>query len=64
MKITEETTLAEVLALSGEAMKVLARHGFHTLSCPSEIYEPLISIAQSRGIPIDHLIADLQAIDR
>ena len=60
MQITGETRLDTILENHPGAIPVLARHGLHTLSCPSEFYAPLSDIAESRGIPLNKLIAALR----
>ena len=60
MLIDENTTLEAILENVPGAITVLAKHGLHSLSCPSEIYMPIQMVAQSRGIPIEHLIDDLR----
>ncbi|MCK5832329.1 hypothetical protein KAH81_01530 [bacterium] len=62
MMIDENTTLEAILKTNSSAMKIVARHGLHALSCPSEIYCSLKSISETRGIPLEHLLIDLRQI--
>ena len=62
MKITSETSLEEVLESYPEAIPILAKHGFHGVACPAEMWVPLRIIAESRGILLDPLIEDLNKI--
>ncbi len=59
MKITPDTVLEEILANYPEAIPILARHGFHGVACPAEMWVPLRIIAESRGILLEPLLEDL-----
>jgi len=57
--INKSITLNELFERYPESYSVLARHGFHALSCPAELYISLESVAERRGISIKYLLADL-----
>jgi len=63
MKIDKNTLLETILNDYPEALPVLARHGFHGIACPAEIWVSLEVIAESRGILLQPLLEELnQAI--
>lgn len=59
MKIQDDITLDRLFESYPESMTILARHGLHTLSCPSELYLPIKKIAELRGMPIAQLLKEL-----
>lgn len=59
MKITEDTTLADILTNYPDAISILARHGFHGVACPAEMWATLKAIADGRGILLSPLLDDL-----
>jgi len=62
MRITSETVLEEILGNYPETIPVLARHGFHGIACPAEMWVTLKIIAESRGILLEPLIEDLNRV--
>lgn len=60
LEITENTPLEELLIKCPGAMKVLARHGMHSIACPAELIEPLYRVAEAREMPIEQLISELR----
>ncbi len=64
-KITEETTLAEILSYPG-AEKILLKYSVPCLHCPAAIYEISIlklgEVAETYGIDKDKLLTDLNKI--
>ncbi len=62
MSINENTTLESILESSYGTITVLARHGLHSISCPSELYLPIKVVAESREIPVERLLEDLQKV--
>ncbi len=62
MRITSDTIFEEILGNYPEAIPVLARHGFHGVACPAEMWVALKVIAESRGILLEPLIEDLNRV--
>lgn len=62
MKITKETTLAEVLAKNG-AEEILHKHGVPCVTCPYAKMEMdklrLADICQTYGLKLEDLLKDL-----
>ena len=67
MKITENTTLAEILKLP-EAEKILAKYNLPCLSCPFAKMEmenlKIGQICQMYDIDIGKLLKELNSVDR
>lgn len=62
MIITSDTILEEVLDKYPEAMPILARHGFHGIACPAEVWTSLKAISETRGILLKSLLEDLNRL--
>jgi len=62
MKITADTIFKEILSNNPESIHILARHGFHGIACSAEMWIPLRSITESRGILIEPLLQDLNRV--
>lgn len=60
MDISENTPLEDLLINYPTAVKVLARHGMHSIACPAELIEPLFKVCEARGMPIDKLLSELR----
>mgnify|MGYP005623208803 CR=1 FL=1 len=60
MEINENTPLDELLTNHPEVVKVLARHGMHSIACPAELIEPLHKVCEARDMPIDKLVKELR----
>ncbi len=62
MKITQDTILEEIFKNYPEAIPILARHGFHGVACPAEMWVSLRIISESRGILMEPLLEDLNRV--
>jgi hypothetical protein len=62
MKISKDTVFEEILSTYPEAIPVLAKHGFHGVACPAEMWASLRVISESRGIMLDPLLDDLNKV--
>ena len=62
MRVSPDTILEEVLSGYPEAIPILARHGFHGVACPAEMWVSLRVIAESRGILLAPLLDDLNKV--
>lgn len=66
MKITKDTTLAEILKLEG-AEKILAKYNLPCLSCPYAEFEieslTLDQVCRMYGIDIKNLLEELNKVE-
>ena len=62
MKINGDTILKEILEKYPEAMPILARHGFHGITCPAEVWISLKAVSETRGILLKPLLEDLNKL--
>ena len=60
MKITENTTIGELLQMSEGMDEVLKSIGMHCSSCPTAQRETLGQAAEVHGMDVDDLIEDLK----
>jgi len=60
LEINENTPLEELLINHPDVVKVLARHGMHSIACPAELIEPLYKVCEARDMPIDKLVKELR----
>lgn len=60
LEVNENTPLEELLSKCPGAMKILARHGMHSIACPAELIQPLYKVAEAREMPIERLISELK----
>lgn len=59
-RITEETTIGELLQKCPEMADVLTNIGMHCLGCPSSQRETLEQAAAVHGMDVDDLVEDLR----
>lgn len=60
MRITQDTTIGELLRAVPEARDILQSMGMHCSSCPSAQRETLGQAAAVHGMDADDLIEDLK----
>ena len=60
MKITEDTTIGEVLKMAEGMDEVLKAMGMHCSSCPTAQRETLGQAADVHGLDVDDLIEDIK----
>lgn len=59
-RITENTTIGELLRSNPEAKDILQSMGMHCSSCPSAQRETLGQAAMVHGMDVDDLLEDLK----
>jgi hybrid cluster-associated redox disulfide protein len=62
MVYTRETLIREVLTAHAEAASVFEKHGLACAACLGADMESLSSVASMHDIPLDDLLADLNAL--
>lgn len=60
-KITGKTVIADILKIKPEAGAILMTRGMHCLGCSIATGETLEQAADIHGIPLDELLAELNA---
>jgi len=60
MKITENTTIGEILGMAEGMDEVLRSMGMHCSSCPTAQRETLGQAADVHGLDVDDLIEDIK----
>ena len=60
MRITENTTIGELLDIFPGAAEILANMGMHCSSCPSARRETLAQAADVHGMDVDDIVEDLK----
>ena len=60
MRITEDTTIGEILKLRDDMTDVLVSMGMHCSSCPTAQRETLGQAADVHGLDVDDLIEDIK----
>ncbi|MBF0545892.1 MAG: DUF1858 domain-containing protein [Candidatus Riflebacteria bacterium] len=60
-KISPEMTIAEVIKIKPEAVKILKDHGMHCLGCSISTAESLRAAAEVHGIELEKLISVLNS---
>lgn len=60
MKITENTTIGEILKMADGMDEVLTSMGMHCSSCPTAQRETLGQAADVHGLDVDDLIEDIK----
>lgn len=63
MAYTRDTLIRDVLTSHAEAASVFERHGLACAVCMGADMESLSSVATMHDIPLDRLLADLNALD-
>ena len=61
MKVTKETTMGEMLELDGGIAVILMQAGMHCVGCPSSQGESLEEASMVHGLPVDLVVARLNA---
>jgi hybrid cluster-associated redox disulfide protein len=62
MAYTRDTLIRDVLTSHAEATAVFERHGLACAACMGADLESLASVATMHEIPLDRLLADLNAL--
>jgi hybrid cluster-associated redox disulfide protein len=62
MAYTRDTLIRDVLTSHAEAAAVFERHGLACAACMGADLESLASVATMHEIPLDRLLADLNAL--
>ena len=60
MRITEDTTIGELLKTAPEMQEILTSMGMHCSSCPSAQRETLGQAAMVHGMDVDDMIEDIR----
>ncbi len=60
MKITEKTTVPEVLKLSKNTLKVFKKYNLDCLECKGSLNETLDKVAVNNGLEINTFIEELK----
>ena len=60
--ITKDMTIGEILRKAPEVAPVLMEAGMHCLGCPSAQGETLEEAAMVHGIPVEDLMAKIDAV--
>ncbi|MBQ5934334.1 MAG: DUF1858 domain-containing protein [Lachnospiraceae bacterium] len=60
MRITEDTTIGDLIDEMPEAKGILAEMGLHCSSCPSSRRETLAQAAEVHDMDIDDFLEDLK----
>lgn len=60
MRITEDTTIGELLDAAPEIKDILLSMGMHCSTCSMGIRETLAQAAEVHGMDVDDLIEDLK----
>lgn len=60
MRITEDTTIGDLIDEMPEAKEILAEMGLHCSSCPSARRETLKQAAEVHDMDIDDFLEDLK----
>ena len=63
MAYTRDTLIRDVLTSHAEAASVFERHGLACAVCMGADMESLSSVATMHDIPLERLLADLNALD-
>jgi hybrid cluster-associated redox disulfide protein len=63
MAYTQDTLIRDVLTSHVEAASIFERHGLACAVCMGADMESLSSVATMHDIPLDTLLADLNALD-
>jgi hybrid cluster-associated redox disulfide protein len=63
MAYTRDTLIRDVLTAHAGAAAVFERHGLACAACMGADLESLSSVAAMHDIPLDELLADLNALD-
>lgn len=61
-QITKDTTIGEALRMNTDIAPVLMEIGMHCLGCPSAQGETLEEAAMVHGIPVEDLMAKIDAV--
>lgn len=61
-KISKDTTIGEALRINMDIASVLMEIGMHCLGCPSAQGETLEEAAMVHGIPVEDLMAKIDAV--
>lgn len=61
-QITKDTTIGEALRINTDIAPVLMEIGMHCLGCPSAQGETLEEAAMVHGIPVEDLMAKIDAV--
>jgi hybrid cluster-associated redox disulfide protein len=64
MAYTRDTLIRDVLTAHAESAAVFERHGLACAACMGADLESLSSVATMHEIPLETLLADLNALDR
>jgi len=62
IKITKDMTIAQVLRLKPETLKVFMAAGMHCIGCGAATGESVAQAAMVHGIDVDKLLADLNSV--
>jgi hybrid cluster-associated redox disulfide protein len=58
-KITEKSTIMEVVQKNPETIEVFMKHGLHCIGCTAAQFESIEEGCQAHGIDAEKLVADL-----
>ena len=61
-RVTKDTTIGEALRINMDIAPVLMEIGMHCLGCPSAQGETLEEAAMVHGIPVEDLMAKIDAV--
>ena len=61
-QISKDTTIGEALRINMDSAPVLMEIGMHCLGCPSAQGETLEEAAMVHGIPVEDLMAKIDAV--
>ena len=62
MTITKDVKIEEVVTQYPETMMVFMKHGLHCVGCHVSAFESIEDGANSHGINVDALVADLNKV--